>query len=55
MKQRRRVTLGESFKECVESDPAGGPGVLVTWIPMTVIAVWYWIAGVPETESSDDD
>ena len=48
MKNRRRVTLGESFKECVDSDPAGGPGAWVSIVPMTAVAIWYWIVGVPE-------
>jgi hypothetical protein len=53
MKQRRRVTLAQSFREMYRAEkgvPSGGQDSDVyIGVPL---AFWYWIVGVPCTDAS---
>jgi hypothetical protein len=52
MRSRRRVTLRQSFREMYEAEKGvskPGDSDLIIGVPL---AIWYWIAGVPENASS---
>jgi hypothetical protein len=47
MKQRRRVTLRQSFREMNEAEK-GVVGYNDDFYVTAPLALWYWIAGVPD-------
>jgi hypothetical protein len=52
MKRRRRVTLGQSVRECRDAvtGNAGGLNPVQEIVGVYLVGVWYWIVGVPVTD-----
>jgi hypothetical protein len=52
MRSRRRVTLRQSFREMNDAEKGiSTPGDADFFIGVP-LAIWYWIAGVPESAST---
>ena len=55
MKRRRRVSFEQSLQECRDADAASPNALnrLQEVVGVFVVAVWYWIVGVPEEDAPD--
>lgn len=55
--QRRRITFAESWKIASGAGPGASyePEMTVYAIGIPIVAVWYWITGVPESDTPGDD
>jgi hypothetical protein len=51
---RRRVTLRQSFREAWEASNAPGSADTQGYGAI-IVAVWYWIVGVPERDTDAAD